>query len=40
MCAICREARCDEGHVERPAEGRDGVYGLLVVKSEDGVDAS
>lgn len=40
MRAICREARSDEGHVERPTEGRYGVYGLLVVKSKDGIDTS
>lgn len=28
---------CDEGGVESPAEGGQGVHGLLVVESEDGV---
>lgn len=28
---------CDEGGVQSPAEGGQGVHGLLVVESEDGV---
>lgn len=34
------EAGRDEGDVQRPAEGRDGVDRLLVVEPEDGVNAS
>lgn len=30
----------DEGGVQRPAEGGQGVHGLLVVEAEDGVHAS
>lgn len=33
------EAGRDEGDVQRPAEGRDGVDRLLVVEPEDGVHA-
>lgn len=28
---------CDEGGVQSPAEGGQGVHGLLVIESEDGV---
>lgn len=37
--AISGETRRDEGHVQRLAERRDGVHRLLVVETEDGVDA-
>lgn len=34
------EAGRDEGDVERPTKGRDGVHGLLVVESENCVNSS
>lgn len=37
---FCGERGCDEGDVECLAEGRDGVYRLLVVEAKYGVDTS
>lgn len=39
LVAVQRETGRDEGHVQRAAERRDGVDRLLVVESENGVDA-
>lgn len=40
VCAICWEAGGDEGDVQSPAEGRDGIDRFLVIKPKNRIDAS